>query len=270
MRIYYDTEFIEDGQVIDLVSIGMVAEDGREFYAVSSEFDQRKLLKDPWLRENVWPSLPTTEPKQYRDGLPPHGQLDLDHPAVRSRAQIAQAVAEIIRATPGVELWAWYGGHDHVALCQLWGRMVDLPAGVPKFTNDLRQEVARLGNPPLPEQAEGRHHALADARHLKTMAESLEPAGPVAAVSAARPSIGRMVHYVSYGTPGGEYTSQCRAAIITAVHPSQGAGTLADLNGPEEVDLAVLNPTGLFFNLKCRHSEGQRPGGSWHWPERVE
>lgn len=30
------------------------------------------------------------------------------------------------------------------------------------------------------------------------------------------PSVGRIVHYVSYGTPGGEYTSECRAAIITA------------------------------------------------------
>ena len=40
MRIFYDTEFLDDGKTIDLISIGMVAEDGRELYAVSSEFDQ--------------------------------------------------------------------------------------------------------------------------------------------------------------------------------------------------------------------------------------
>ena len=34
MRIFYDTEFLEDGKTIDLISIGMVAEDGREYYAV--------------------------------------------------------------------------------------------------------------------------------------------------------------------------------------------------------------------------------------------
>ena len=90
-----------------------------------------------------------------------------------------------------------------------------------------------------------------------------------------KPRVGHVVHYVSHGTPVREdgtqaFTPECRAAIITAVHASEGAGTLADLNGPEEVDLCVLNPTGLFFNQKCRHSEGQRPGGSWHWPERVE
>ena len=30
MRYFYDTEFIEDGTTIELVSIGVVAEDGRE------------------------------------------------------------------------------------------------------------------------------------------------------------------------------------------------------------------------------------------------
>src|SRR3954452_23658432 len=37
-RYFYDTEFIEDGTTIDLVSIGVVDETGREFYAVSTEF----------------------------------------------------------------------------------------------------------------------------------------------------------------------------------------------------------------------------------------
>lgn len=90
-----------------------------------------------------------------------------------------------------------------------------------------------------------------------------------------RPTVGRVVHYVSYGTPpqadGSQaYTSECRAAIITGVHPSNGAGTLADLAGPEEVDLAVLNPTGMFFNQNCGHAEGAKAGGTWHWPERVD
>lgn len=84
-----------------------------------------------------------------------------------------------------------------------------------------------------------------------------------------QPTVGRIVHYVSYGTPGGEYTPQCRAAVVTAVHPSEGGGSLANVNGSEEVSLAVLNPEGMFFNQRCRHSEGARTGGTWHWPERA-
>jgi hypothetical protein len=81
-----------------------------------------------------------------------------------------------------------------------------------------------------------------------------------------KPSIGRIVHYVSYGTPGGEYTSQCRAAIIAGLdeHPEQ--------NEPGDVfaSLVVLNPTGMFFNQMCLQDEQDKTGGTWHWPERVE
>ncbi|MGH3586987.1 MAG: polyadenylate-specific 3'-exoribonuclease AS [Pseudonocardia sp.] len=167
MRIFYDTEFIEDGTTIDLISIGMVAEDGRELYAVSSEFDVAKLHANPWLVENVWPSLPQV---QHGPGVRckcPYGHLDLDDPAVRPRAQIARLVADFIRATPDPQLWAYYAAYDHVAYAQLFGRMIDLPDGLPMHTGDLVQEAQRLGLTPadLPEQPDGLHNALADARH---------------------------------------------------------------------------------------------------------
>jgi hypothetical protein len=77
------------------------------------------------------------------------------------------------------------------------------------------------------------------------------------------PSVGRIVHYVSYGTPGGEFSPQCRAATITEV--ADGAD--------EHVGLCVLNPTGLYFlaldAAGCRHDEDVKAGGTWHWPERV-
>src|SRR3712207_9345974 len=56
-RYFYDTEFIEDGTTIDLVSIGVVDETGREFYAVSTEFDPDKAI--PWVRRNVLDQLPS-------------------------------------------------------------------------------------------------------------------------------------------------------------------------------------------------------------------
>ncbi|MFF6988370.1 hypothetical protein [Streptomyces sp. NPDC010273] len=78
-----------------------------------------------------------------------------------------------------------------------------------------------------------------------------------------KPSVGRMVHYVSYGTPGGEYTRECRAAIVTEV----------DAIESYRVGLAVLNPTGQFFhslgNGGCMADFTENQGGTWHWPERV-
>jgi len=69
-----------------------------------------------------------------------------------------------------------------------------------------------------------------------------------------KPTIGRIVHYFSYGTPNGEFKSEARAAIITAVHNDY------------EVDLFVMNPTGIFLNQKVKQGT---LGGHWNWPERV-
>lgn len=84
-----------------------------------------------------------------------------------------------------------------------------------------------------------------------------------------QPSVGRIVHYVSYGTPGGEHTSECRAAIVTAVDTLQGFRAYEVSSDAKVVDLCVLNPTGMFFNQGCPQDEATHHGGSWHWPEQV-
>ncbi|GGJ85223.1 3'-5' exoribonuclease [Pilimelia anulata] len=147
-RYFYDCEFIEDGATIDLVSIAVVDESGREFYAVSTEFDDRRAI--PWVRRNVLDKLPSPA-----------------DPAWRSRARIRDDLHAFLTAPPGageLELWAWYAAYDHVALAQLWGPMTALPRDIPRFTKDLRQRWDDLGRPPLPEVS-GRHDALVDARH---------------------------------------------------------------------------------------------------------
>ena len=64
MRFFYDCEFIEDGTTIELVSIGVVGEDGREFYAVSTEFDASRA--GAWVRANVLPKLPSPADRAWR------------------------------------------------------------------------------------------------------------------------------------------------------------------------------------------------------------
>lgn len=64
------------------------------------------------------------------------------------------------------------------------------------------------------------------------------------------PTVGRMVYYKAYGTPGGEYPSVDRAAVITQVHSDTRVG------------LCILNPTGMFFNVSV--FQGPNPG-QWDW-----
>ncbi|WP_114453037.1 polyadenylate-specific 3'-exoribonuclease AS [Halopolyspora algeriensis] len=147
MRFFYDCEFIEDGLTIDLVSIGVVDETGREFYAVSTEFDPMRAGR--WVRRHVLPQLP-----------PPASG------AWRSRAQIRDDLYTFLTSRGSdIELWAWYAAYDHVALAQLWGAMPALPSQLPKFTRDLRQHWEAAGKPRLPPAPPNAHDALADARH---------------------------------------------------------------------------------------------------------
>jgi hypothetical protein len=151
-RYFYDCEFIEDGRIIDLVSIGVVDERGREFYAVSTEFDERPAV--PWVRRNVLDRLPSPADRAWRS-------------RERIRDELLEFLLEPARAEPDteIELWAWYAAYDHVALAQLWGPMTGLPRPIPRFTKDLRQLWDDRGRPALPDAADQRHDALVDARH---------------------------------------------------------------------------------------------------------
>jgi hypothetical protein len=78
------------------------------------------------------------------------------------------------------------------------------------------------------------------------------------------PSVGRVVHYVAYGTPGGEYAAGAhRAAIVAEViectDPAQTG---------EWLNLMIVNPTGIHFN-KAWNDEIEKKPGTWHWPEFV-
>jgi hypothetical protein len=146
-RFFYDCEFIEDGVTIDLVSIGVVDEEGHEFYAVSTEFDPRRA--GPWVRERVLPKLPS-----------PGDPVWCDRVTLRTRL-----MRFLTAPAQRVELWAWFAAYDHVAMAQLWGAMPDLPRELPRFTRDLRQRWEDVGRPKLPQAPTDAHDALADARH---------------------------------------------------------------------------------------------------------
>ena len=75
-----------------------------------------------------------------------------------------------------------------------------------------------------------------------------------------KPTVGRIVHYHSYGTPGGEFKPEPRAAVVSEVNPDD----------PTLIGVVVLNPTGLFFNRNVKQAPDDAPvPGCWTWPPRV-
>jgi hypothetical protein len=156
MKYWIDTEFIERPYSIDLISLALVAEDGREFYAESSEVD--------WSRASDW-TLQHVRP-QLEGGATP-------------REEIGYAVRRFLDADHEPVFWGYFPAYDWVAFSWLFGGMNDLPFHFPQLCLDIKQWAIELGDPELPHQAGARHNALADARWTKAawaFLASLDPA----------------------------------------------------------------------------------------------
>lgn len=164
IKIFYDFEFLEDHKHVDQISMGAVREDGQELYIVFNDFDTLAVARQPWLMANVMPFIGHDEYTSHITGFgTPVKDLRITDPAAMSKAEAREA---IMRFTFGItpEWWAWYGAYDHVALCGIFGRMIDLPAHWPMMTMDIKQLHKEKGYPAMPKQPANLHNALDDAR----------------------------------------------------------------------------------------------------------
>lgn len=158
-----DLEFVERGRdlPIQIVSIGIICEDGKKIYRINPEA-LSNVAKHPWLSVHVAPFLPMHSPST---GIIAWDEAHDEYQYVsRSLDELIADVLEFCRSIPGLELWAWMGHYDHVVFHQLFGSMNEQPAGIPLYTRDIQELI--LANPQveLPPQPWRRDHALDDAR----------------------------------------------------------------------------------------------------------
>ncbi len=175
MRIFLDTEFIEDGRTIEPLSIGMVREDSKEYYA---EVANLTLLKpNEWVYTNVIPHLKSWETTQTTPKI--LGRLSTSKGA-KIREVVRQEIIDFCDGEQDPEFWGYFADYDWVLLCQLFGTMMDLPNRWPKYCLDIRQEmevqgitksqmISRIGEG---EDEEG-HDALTGARYHKKIYSTL-------------------------------------------------------------------------------------------------
>lgn len=149
VKYFIDTEYIDREQIIDLISLGVVAEDGREFYAISTEFDPAHA--NTFVRTVVIPQL---EPPQ--------------HPAWMSRAEMKDRLVEFVGADEP-RFWSYAAAPwDWMAVAQLFPVAERVPDGWLYTAYDVLLPIemagVRVGDPRLPPPPPNVHHALADAR----------------------------------------------------------------------------------------------------------
>ena len=160
MKVFFDTEFTGLHQNTTLISIGMVDENGEEFYAVFDDYDQPQV--DDWLRQNVIPYL-NSEEYAYHANAP----------------VIAEGIREWVAERQPVEMWSDTLAYDWVLFCQLFGHAFNIPEGVYYIPFDIATLMKIKGVDPDINREEfagmdgDKHNALHDARVIRACYEKL-------------------------------------------------------------------------------------------------
>lgn len=188
MKIFFDTEFLEGPQkkffgytkpTIDLISIGMVAEDGRELYCISKDFNLKEAwnryqmedtiahgwVKNYWIRENVLKPIFKELFERFWKEPDYLGCVDMKFDLFnlkylinkygKTNKQIAQEIVSFVMPSKedckiesfseyqkiysNPEFYAYYADYDWVVFCWLFGTMMNLPNGFPMYCKDLKQ-----------------------------------------------------------------------------------------------------------------------------------
>lgn len=157
MRIWIDTEFVDRGVALsatsDLISIGMVREDGKELYFENASFYQKGRLSE-FHEKHVIPKLTG---KDKRLWLP----------------ELADEITRFMADVEKPEFWAFYAAYDWVLFCKIFGTLMDLPKGWPQLCLDVKQLMIWIGIDDEParlvQDPATKHHALHDARWLRDL-----------------------------------------------------------------------------------------------------
>jgi hypothetical protein len=167
IKYFLDTEFIEYPCTIDLISLGIVSEDGREFYAESNEFYPE--TGSQWVKKYVFPQLkydPYDE--KVRFGCSKWEEEGEDGRIVNlqmmgSKGEIRNEVVRFIGDSIP-EFWGYFADYDWVVFCWLFGPMISLPKSWPMYCKDIKQLADSLPEKSRFPNTKKEHNALSDAK----------------------------------------------------------------------------------------------------------
>ncbi|WP_270167568.1 3'-5' exoribonuclease domain-containing protein [Paenibacillus sp. SYP-B4298] len=186
MKVFFDTEFTGLHQNTTLISIGMVAEDGRFFYAELNDYDVSQVGE--WLKSNVIEKLLFQAPPEGQHEYWAQSRVKPDvslHTAWNlqmrgNMAEVVDSLREWLTQFDNVEIWSDCLAYDWVLFCDLFGGAMRIPDNVYYIPFDIctlfkaegvdpdisREEFA-AGWLDDPGEAPQKHNALWDAKVIK-------------------------------------------------------------------------------------------------------
>ena len=180
-KIFFDMEFTGLHQKTTLISIGLIAEDGRTFYAEFNDYDKSQL--DDWLRENVIANLLMKAPSKGEAEYYVKSRFKKDISLTKlSCVQMRGSTKEIreeleiwLNEVEQVEMWSDCLAYDWVLFNQMWGHAFNIPKNVYYIPFDICTMFKLKGIDPDISREEfaemvtntQKHNALWDAKVIK-------------------------------------------------------------------------------------------------------
>lgn len=159
MRYFLDTEFNEEVNPVEMISIGVVAEDGREFYAIDQRYhdwSSRWETTNSWVQHNVRPIM-------LLEGM---------QPVFGNKEIIRDALQAFVGLDQAPEFWAYFGDYDWFLVCRLFDKFEKMPKNWYPICYDLKQFSKHVGVK-TPPKFTPEHNALVDARWTKHAFETV-------------------------------------------------------------------------------------------------
>lgn len=120
-KIFLDTEFTGLHRNSTLISIGLVADSGEEFYAEFNDYDKRQ--HSPWLEEHVISKL------QFK-GDDCFLESDRSYSLKANKQRVAIELTAWLQQFGAIEIWADVLAYDWVLFCELFGGVLQLPENI--------------------------------------------------------------------------------------------------------------------------------------------
>lgn len=166
MNLYFDTEFTGLHKNTTLISIGIVAENGKKFYSEFSDYDRSQC--DDWIRENVINHLrlygagdieKAQELKAKGYEVSTYPTMPTGYSAIEwgisheTKDGLTEVYGDTVWISSWLEKWLLQFDevqfvsdvchYDFVLLIDLFGSAWDLPKNVSPYCHDVNQDIAR-------------------------------------------------------------------------------------------------------------------------------
>lgn len=142
MRLFFDAEFSGLRKDTTLISLGIVSEDGKKFYAEFTDYDENQC--DDWIKENILKNLMG---KYLLIGgtVNENGEI-IEYSCTGSRGEVSKRLNEYLRQFDSIQFVSDVCHYDFVLLIDLLtngGTALDLPGNISAVCHDINHDIAQ-------------------------------------------------------------------------------------------------------------------------------